>query len=134
MSERDETSGRFLAGHSGVGGRPRGSRVKLSEAFLADLSAAWDQHGQAALITCATTEPATFVKVVANVLPKKIDSTLEITNVFENYDLEDANQFAQAYRLARSMIGAAPILDQPMVEVFESDRRDAESAEYSNDT
>src|SRR5712691_5472454 len=86
-------------------GRPRGSRVKLTEAFLADLNAAWDIHGVSALNTCAKEEPTAFCKMVSNLLPKKIDSTLEV-NVFDNYDLQDAQQFAAAYRLARSMIGA----------------------------
>jgi hypothetical protein len=121
MAERDENSGRFLTGHVGVGGRPRGSRVKLTEAFLSDLSDSWDVHGKAALVNCATQEPSTFVKVVCSILPKKIDSTLEV-NIFDNYDLGDARQFAAAYRLAKSMIGAMPI-EQEMVEV---DRRDSE--------
>jgi hypothetical protein len=124
MADRDETNGRFVYGHGNVGGgRPRGSRVKLTEAFLSDLSDSWDVHGIKALNTCATTEPATFCKIVANILPKKIDSTLEV-NVFDNYDLADAQQFAAA---ARSMIGARPI-EQPMVEV-ESERRDSEFAD-----
>jgi hypothetical protein len=125
MAERDETTGRFLNGHGPVGGgRPVGSRVKLTEAFLADLNNAWDRHGIKAMDICATTEPATFCKIVANLLPKKIDSTLEV-NIFDNYDLGDARQFAAAYRLAKQMIGAGPI-QQPMIEV-ESERRDSES-------
>jgi hypothetical protein len=123
MAERDENSGRFLNGHAGVGGRPKGSRVKLSEAFLSDLNDSWDTHGVKALNLCATTEPTIFCRIVASILPKKIDSTLEV-NVFDNYDLSDAQQFAQAYKLARQMLGVAPI-QQSMIEV-ESDRRDAE--------
>jgi hypothetical protein len=126
MAERDER-GKFLNGHALVGGgRPRGSRVKLSEAFLSDLNDSWDTHGVKALNTCATTEPTIFCRIVASILPKKIDSTLEV-NVFDNYDLSDAQQFAQAYKLARQMLGVAPI-QQPMIEV-ESDRRDSEFAD-----
>jgi hypothetical protein len=124
MGDRDETSGRFLNGHAGVGGRPRGSRVKLSEAFLSDLNSAWDIHGVAALRTCATTEPTIFCRIVAGILPKKIDSTLEVTNIFGEFDLQDAAQFAEAYRIAKRMLTPIP---QSMVQVeSESDRRDAE--------
>jgi hypothetical protein len=34
MAERDPDTGQFLVGHSGIGGRPKGSRNKLGEAFL----------------------------------------------------------------------------------------------------
>ena len=130
MAERDD-SGRFLTGHGPVGGgRPKGSRVKLTEAFLSDLNDAWDVHGIKALKTCATTEPTIFCRIVAGILPKKIDSTLEISNVFGDFDLQDAAQFAEAYR----------IIPQSLVEIeAESDRRDAEytgdftSGEFTGD-
>lgn len=124
MAERDDT-GRFVYGHGNVGGgRPRGSRVKLSEAFLSDLNDAWDVHGVSALKTCATTEPTIFCRIVAGILPKKIDSTLEVTNIFGEFDLQDAAQFAEAYRIAKRMLTPIP---QSLVQVeSESDRRDAE--------
>jgi hypothetical protein len=34
---RDPKTGHFLRGHSGNGGRPRGARSKLGEAFIEDL-------------------------------------------------------------------------------------------------
>jgi hypothetical protein len=37
MNERDPDSGQFLSGHTGIGRRPKGSRNKLGEAFIADL-------------------------------------------------------------------------------------------------
>jgi hypothetical protein len=41
---RDPRSGRFLTGNSG-GGRQRGSRNKLSEQFIADVYAQWQESG-----------------------------------------------------------------------------------------
>src|SRR5918994_2132869 len=35
--EQDPTTGRFLPGNSGNGGRPKGSKAKYAEAFWADL-------------------------------------------------------------------------------------------------
>jgi hypothetical protein len=37
--------GQFLVGHTGIGGRPRGARNKLGEAFLHDLHADWEKQG-----------------------------------------------------------------------------------------
>ena len=124
MAERGD-NGQFLTGHGPVGGgRPRGSRVKLTEAFLSDLSDSWDIHGVAALRTCATTEPTIFCRIVAGILPKRVDSTLEISNVFGEFDLQDMAQYAEGYRIAKRMLMPSP---QSTVQVeAESDRRDAE--------
>jgi hypothetical protein len=40
-------------------GRPIGARGRFSQRFIADLAAAWEQHGEAALARTAT-EYATF--------------------------------------------------------------------------
>ena len=114
--DRDEKTGRFLNGNKRSTGRPRGSRSKLSEAFISDLSDAWEAHGQDALVKCATQEPATFVKIVANLLPRKVDATLEVTSAFEGYDLNDAIQFAQAYEIALRAIGAEPPPEMKTIE------------------
>ena len=37
--------GQYVMGHNGGPGRPRGSRNRLSEQFIADLQADWEQHG-----------------------------------------------------------------------------------------
>jgi hypothetical protein len=39
-------------------GLPMGSRYRLSEKFLADLSQQWDEFGKAALLETARTDPA----------------------------------------------------------------------------
>jgi hypothetical protein len=51
--------------------RPKGSRNKLAENFLADAYQQWQLHGSTALETMAKTEPAKFCQMVANLLPKE---------------------------------------------------------------
>jgi hypothetical protein len=66
-------TGRFLAGNSGNGGRKRGSRNKLGEAFLQDLYADWQQHGPQVIETCRRNKPEVYLKVVASLLPKELE-------------------------------------------------------------
>jgi hypothetical protein len=112
MAERDANTGQFLLGHNGLGGRPRGSRNKLSEAFIADLCAEWGKSGQDALKRLASEDPASFVRVVAQVLPKEIDATLNVDLGL----LDEARTFAEMYRIARNHIGAvAQEEDNPLL-------------------
>lgn len=53
-------------------GRPKGSRNKLNEAFVADFFAAWEEHGKDALIKVAQEDPSTFVRVAASLLPRQV--------------------------------------------------------------
>jgi len=69
--DKDEKTGRFLTGNNGGPGRPKGSRNKLSEDFLANLHEAWEKHGKQAIEKVAEARPDIFLKVVASVLPKE---------------------------------------------------------------
>lgn len=107
MNGRDPQTGQFVVGHSGNGGRPKGSRNKLGEQFIADLHHEWQQSGARALKRVAEDDPVQFVRVVAGILPKELDATLSV-----DIDLfAECRTFAQAFRLARDHIGAdAPLL------------------------
>jgi len=63
----------FLPGRLKTGGRIKGSRNKISEAFLKDLAAEWEVSGPAALKVMSKEEPGNFVKVVAALLPKEFE-------------------------------------------------------------
>lgn len=66
----------FKAGQSGnPSGRPQGSRVKLSEAFLSALCADFAQHGAEAIERVRINKPDAYLKIVASILPKQIEVT-----------------------------------------------------------
>ena len=67
----------FKPGQSGnPKGRPQGSRNKLSEDFLADLHDACKAFGREALMAAAWTEPVSFVRVVASLMPRELEATI----------------------------------------------------------
>jgi hypothetical protein len=94
--------GQFVKGGPSIGGRKLGSRHKLSEQFLADLQKQWRKSGKKALQKTADSDPVAFTKIVASLMPKEIDSTLNL-----NVDLfAGARTRLEAYRMARDYIGA----------------------------
>lgn len=65
----------FAPGQSGnPTGRPKGSPHKYSEAFLAALLADWRQHGRAVIAAVRAADPAQYLKLIARVIPKRIDA------------------------------------------------------------
>ena len=57
-------------------GRPKGSRNKLNEDFIADLHESWLAFGKAALMTAAWTHPVEFVRLVASLIPRELEATI----------------------------------------------------------
>lgn len=70
--EKDADTGRFLTGNNG-GGRQKGSRNKLGEAFLEDVLAAWESQGPAVITEVIEKRPQDFLRVVASLLPRDIN-------------------------------------------------------------
>jgi hypothetical protein len=118
QKDHDPTSGRFITGNNG-GGRPKGSRNKLAEAFIADLASQWETSGRKALARVAESDPVQFTKIVASVLPSRIDAQLNIDiGLFA-----EVRDFREAFKLARQHIGAEIegelVEDSNMVEMVE---------------
>jgi hypothetical protein len=67
---RDEKTGRFLPGNSGLPGRSRGSRNKLGEAFIDDLYEDWKAHGIQAIREVRERRPADYLRIVAMIVSK----------------------------------------------------------------
>jgi hypothetical protein len=107
--------GRFAKGNR-LGGRPKGSRNKLSEAFLRDFHATWIKRGRKALDEVALTDPQTFLRIAAVILPKALEVDGSVT-VHNEWAVE-IRDFRQAYEL----IGAQP----PLIEASGEDYGDEE--------
>jgi hypothetical protein len=74
-------------------GRGIGSRNKLADAFIADVHDKWQIQGPAVLDETIKRKPWEFVKIVAGLMPQK----LEITNKFQSLpDAELADALARA--------------------------------------
>jgi hypothetical protein len=84
-------------------GRPKGSRNKLAENFLADVLKEWEAHGAVAISDMRDKNPGDFVKMVASLLPK--DVNLNITDNLS--ELSDDELLGQVRALTE---GLAPIL------------------------
>jgi len=65
---------RFQPGNPG---RPKGSRNKLGEAFIAALHDDFEEHGVAAIQQVRAERPHEYLKVVASILPKELKVTTE---------------------------------------------------------
>lgn len=67
-----QTNGRYITGNPG-GGRPIGSRQKLSKDFWDDLYMEWKLSGRDVMHRLAKKDPATFAKIVAMSVLKPSD-------------------------------------------------------------
>ena len=58
---------------SNPAGRPRGSRNKLSDAFLQALADDFEAHGKGVVEKVRTERPQDYLRIVASVMPKRME-------------------------------------------------------------
>jgi hypothetical protein len=92
MNARDR-NGRFQTGNIGGPGRPPGSRNALSEQFLAAICQDWTQHGMSVLAKVRECSPASYLRVIASLVPREM--SLELHNEFSH--LSDAELDARLW-------------------------------------
>jgi hypothetical protein len=76
--DRRDAKGRFLVGNKPPGGRPLGSRNKLTENFLAAVEASWRKHGATVLDRVAQEEPAQYLRAICMLMPKDVQLDVNI--------------------------------------------------------
>jgi hypothetical protein len=68
-----KTRSGFQKGVSGnPNGRPTAARQRFTQSFLTDLASTWQKQGKPCLDKLAKTDPATFVRVCASLIPKEV--------------------------------------------------------------
>jgi len=114
-SQKDAKTGRFLPGNSGFGGRPKGSRNKLTTEFFDDFYAAWQKHGALALAKVAESSPRDFVRVAAMLMPKEFElkTPMDDLSDVELADLITAVQSIIAGSLALPAAGGDGATSKP---------------------
>jgi hypothetical protein len=91
-------------------GRPKGSRNKLGEQFLADVYDSWQVHGRATIATVARDHPVEYLKLVASLLPKEC-GLQPPSNALEEMSEEDLQQALKDVRQYLALHGVETSAD-----------------------
>jgi hypothetical protein len=93
-------------------GRPKGSRNKLEERFLADLLEHWESNGNDAIAAACDKDPVGYVKVVASLMPKKVDPDGALEGITRD-ELRLAIAALQSFIAPRDTDSAGSTLSEP---------------------
>ena len=80
---RRSEKGQFLKGEPSANpqGRPKGSRNRLAEAFLRDLTADWELHGAETIAEAREERRFDYLKLVSSLLPRNFN--IRVTDIDE---------------------------------------------------
>ena len=76
LVERD-CSGRFVAGHNGMGGRPVGARTRIAELFLTALADDFELHGVGAIERVRESDPGLYLRIMGGALPRETKDAVD---------------------------------------------------------
>jgi hypothetical protein len=96
-------------------GRPRGSRNKLSDDFVAALCEDFQDHGSAAIAACRVEKPDVYVRVIAGLLPK--DMTIKVQQLDDLTDDQLMRKLAVLTEMAKPLLARLPVLEGSVVDV-----------------
>lgn len=98
--EKDSETGRFVTGNIG-GGRPKGARNKLGEAFFGDMFEAWQSQGKSVIAAVIEKDPAAFLRSMVAIMPKQVE--VDINQYDSMTDDQLKQQFLAALREANAL-------------------------------
>jgi hypothetical protein len=110
--------GQFLPGNvANPAGRPRGSRNKLADDFIGALYADFQQHGVSAIVATRARDPATYVRIIASLLPKEVELKRPLEGLSDE-ELMAAVATLQAMLAGMTIDGeASKVLDETSADV-----------------
>ena len=85
----------------GSGGRVAGSRNKLQHMFVEDLAKDWEVHGAGVIRIVRIEEPASYMRIVASVLPKEFIVSENELDKMSDDELVEALQIVKQAKAAR---------------------------------
>jgi hypothetical protein len=107
-AERDKTTGRFLPGNSGFGGRPKGAHNKLSQLVFEKLLARLEgPDGDDMIDRIMRDEPAKLLSAIVALVPRQIENEhnyrVQVTTAVDNLiaKLKTLNVREQEYEVDR---------------------------------
>jgi hypothetical protein len=98
-----DSKGRFVTGNIG-GGRPKGARAKLGEAFIQAMHDSFLEHGTETIEKVRTEKPDQYLKVIASLLPSEHRITV-------NDQFSEMTDDELAERVRQLTATLAPLLD-----------------------
>ena len=101
-----DDNGRFVTGNNLGQGRPVGSRNQLSEAFCEALRDDFAKHGHAAIVKLREEDPATYVRVIATLVPKEIRADIDTNITSIQYEVVRVDKTAE---WVKSVLEAKPV-------------------------
>ena len=106
---KDLKTGQFITGNRLSRGRPIGSKPKLSEKFISELAKHFSRHGAKAIERVYHDDPATYLKLVAHLVPRETLARLEISGEMEITTRTE--KVVEAYRLMGEDVAETEIVE-----------------------